>query len=149
MSKPISTLPLTIVLILFAATSFSQTGDISAIKKLNNTFLDAIVKKDTSALSSVLASDFILINPGGHKQNKAGNLANVLLPNQVVTSIHIDSEEVRLIGTDVGLITAWTTFVINVNGKKTTGKNCYQDVYVKRKNGWKAVAAHVTLLGTY
>jgi hypothetical protein len=27
-----------------------------------------------------------------------------------------------------------------------TGRNCYQDIYVKRKGKWMAVMAHVTLL---
>jgi hypothetical protein len=34
-----------------------------------------------------------------------------------------------------------------VDGKDITGKNCYQDVYIKRKGRWVAIAAHVTLLG--
>lgn len=46
-----------------------------------------------------------------------------------------------------GILSAWTTFVIVADGKKTTGHNCYQDVYVKRANRWQSVPAHVTLPG--
>lgn len=65
---------------------------------------------------------------------------------QQTVSASIDSIDIHLLTRDVGLVTAYTTFALNVEGKKMTGQNCYQDVYVKRKNKWLAVAAHVTLL---
>jgi calcium/calmodulin dependent protein kinase II association protein len=73
-------------------------------------------------------------------------LANVLIPNQQVVSVKIDSIEVRLLSGNMGLVAAWTTNVINADNKKSTLKISYQDVYMKRKNKWVAVAAHVTLL---
>jgi hypothetical protein len=68
------------------------------------------------------------------------------LDKQETVSIRIDSVEVKLLTADVGLITAYTTFVLKIEDKDVTGKNCYQDVYVKRKGKWLAVAAHVTLI---
>ena len=136
------------VLMVSSVKGYCQAGDdIATLKKLNEAFLNAIVKRDTVTLSSVLADDFVLINPGGKKQNKADNLANAISQTQTIVSVHIDSVEARLIDANVGTITAWTTFVIKVGEKETTGKNCYQDVYARRANGWKAVSAHVTLLG--
>jgi len=61
-------------------------------------------------------------------------------------SINIDGIGVQLLTDNVGLITAYTTFVLETDDKEMTGQNCYQDVYTKRKNKWFAVAAHVTLL---
>lgn len=131
----------------FVQSSYSQSDDLSTLKKLNSTFLNAIVNRDTAALSSVLADDFVLVNPAGKKNNKAANLANAITTELKVVSVHIDSVEARLIDANVGTITAWTTFVIEAGGRQTTGHNCYQDVYARRRNGWKAVSAHVTLLG--
>ena len=130
----------------FSANCFAQTNNEAILKGLNEKFLNALVNSDTTALSNVLASDFILVNPGGIKRNKADNLATLLIPNQKVLSINIDSVEVRMITGDVGIVSAWTTFVIEAGGKKTTGKNCYQDIYARRNNKWKAVSAHVTML---
>ncbi len=132
--------------IVLSHNSYAQNNDASIIKQLNKTWLDAIVNRDTAALSKVLASDFVLINPNGRKMSKANNLANVILPDQMVLSVNIDSVEARLLTGETGTITCWTTFVIETGGKKTTGKNCYQDVYVKRNGNWAAVSAHVTLL---
>lgn len=124
-----------------------REGDAAVIKRLNERWLNAIQQKDTAALSSVLADDFVLVNPGGNKTTKADNLANILLPGQTIESINIDSVEVRIIDNNTGILTAWTTFNVNVNGKTSIGKNCYQDIYEKRNSVWKAVAAHVTLPG--
>jgi len=135
------------LLLCCALQGYSQQSDTTIIKALNSRWLNAIVNRDTAALSSVLADDFILVNPGGNKQTKADNLANVLSPGTKVTSVNVDKVEVRMLNETVGILSAWTTFIIDTDGKKITGHNCYQDVYVKRTNGWRAVSAHVTLLG--
>lgn len=134
------------VLVFSSVRGFSQASDAEIIKKLNRVFLDAIVNRDTTALGNILADDFMLINPGGMKRNKADNLAGLLMQNQRVDKIDIDSVLVKMLSGEVGLIAAWTTNVITAEGKTTTLKICYQDVYMKRAGGWKAVAAHVTLL---
>lgn len=139
-------LSILLLTLLLSAKCFAQTNNEAILKGLNEKFLNALVNSDTAALSSVLASDFMLVNPGGIKRNKADNLATLLIPNQKVLSINIDSADIRMITSDVGIVSAWTTCVIEAGGKKTTGKNCYQDIYAKRNNEWKAVSAHVTML---
>ncbi len=81
------------------------------------------------------------------KRNKADNLASALASNQKI-SVNIDSVEVRLLSGDIGLVTAWTNNKMEADNKETKFRICYQDVYMKRRNKWVAVAAHVSLLGT-
>jgi ketosteroid isomerase-like protein len=135
------------LLIFCTVRSSGQNPDIETLKKLNRDFLNSIVNRDTATLSTILADDFILINPGGMKRNKADNLAMVLASNQKI-SVEIDSVEVRLLSSDVGLVTAWTNNKIEADNKETIFKISYQDVYMKRRNKWVAVAAHVSALGT-
>jgi len=97
-------------------------------------------------LSKILADDFIMIGPNGSRQTKNDNLINLFSPNVEINSVNIDSVDVRLLTPDVGILSAWTTFEMKVDGKASIGKNCYQDIYLKRKNKWVAVSAHVTLL---
>lgn len=125
-------------------TAFSQNKDVEALTKLNTDWLASYSTKDTATLEKIFADDFVLISPIGSKMTKNDILTNV--GRQETVSIKVDSIDVRLLAKDVGLITAYTTFVLKVEGKEVTGRNCYQDVYVKRKNKWQAVAAHVTLL---
>jgi hypothetical protein len=63
-----------------------------------------------------------------------------------IISVGFDDVEVRMLQDDVAILSAWTHFSFKSNGKQMIGKNCYQDVYVKRNGKWVAVSAHVTLL---
>jgi ketosteroid isomerase-like protein len=137
---------LTVILIFCSIQSSGQNSDIETLKKLNRDFLNSIVNRDTATLSKILADDFLLINPGGMKRNKADNLSLVLASNQKM-SVNIDSVEIRILSGDVGLVTAWTNNKIEADNKETVFKICYQDVYMKRRNKWVAVAAHVSALG--
>jgi uncharacterized protein (TIGR02246 family) len=136
------------LVIFFPFDSLGQSQDMETIKELNQDWLNSIPKRDSSVLSKILADDFILIGANGARQTKKDNLLNLLSPNIETKSVKIDSVEVRLITPDVGVLTAWTHFVFKVEGKKMTGRNCYQDIYMKRKDKWLAVSAHVTLLGS-
>ncbi len=137
---------ISLFLILFSNHLSGQNNDIETLKKLNRDFLNSIVNRDTSTLSKILADDFLLINPGGMKRNKADNLSLALISNQKI-SVDIDSVEVRMLSVDVGLVTAWTNNKVEADNKETRFKICYQDIYMKRRNKWVAVAAHVSLLG--
>jgi uncharacterized protein (TIGR02246 family) len=123
-----------------------QTSNKETIHRLNQQFLNALVQKDSAALANILADDFILINPDGKRRTKADNLANLHTPGQSVTSINIDSEELRLFSDKFGIITVWTTNHILSGKERIILKICYMDIYQKSNRKWKAVAAHVTLL---
>jgi len=125
--------------------AFCQNTDIEELTKLNQKWLNTYLTKDTTTLSRIFSDDFVLISPTGSKMTKHDIISR--LNKQETTAINIDSINVRLLTSDVGLITAYITFALKENGKDMTGQNCYQDVYVKRKDQWYAVAAHVTLLG--
>jgi uncharacterized protein (TIGR02246 family) len=115
------------------------------IKQLNRQWLDAIVQEDSAALARILADDFVLINPVGMRRTKANNVS-LHNPGQQVNRVDIDSQDVRMLTDEVGIITVWTTNYITQGAEKVVLKICYMDVYQKRKGQWKAVAGHVTLL---
>jgi uncharacterized protein (TIGR02246 family) len=123
----------------------AQTEDVTMIKQLNRQWLDAIVREDSAALARILADDFVLINPGGTRRTKENNIS-LHNPGQRVTRIDIDSQDVRMLTDEVGIITVWTTNYITQVTEKVVLKICYMDIYQKRKSQWKAVAGHVSLL---
>jgi uncharacterized protein (TIGR02246 family) len=135
---------LSILLVAIFQNAFSQNKDIEELTKLNQDWLNSYPKKDSATLAEIFAEDFVLISPKGTKMTKYDIISN--LDKQETVLIKIDSVDVKLLTTEVGLLTAYTTFVLKVDDKEVTGKNCYQDVYVKRKGKWLAVAAHVTLI---
>ena len=119
------------------------------IKKLNLSWLNAFPRRDSAALSKVLADDFILITPQGLKENKRDNLLNLMSPNIEFISVVVDSMDVRLLSSDIALLTAWTTFTFKFEQKEAKGRNCYQDVYMKRKNKWVAIQGHVSTISSH
>jgi len=132
--------------ILYSCTGFAQSGDRQVIKQLNEDWIHAYPTKDTTTMSRIFADDIILIAPNGSKMNKRQMLAATASPEQKIKSAQVDSVDVRLLNKNVGLIMAYTSFVFLVDGKEMPGRNCYLDVYERRKGRWVAVAAHVTLL---
>ena len=122
----------------------AQEAGIDQIKKLNQDWINFSIKKDTAGIARIFADDFVLINPMGKKVPKKDVIGNLLF--QDILSDHIDSLDIRLISPGVGILSCYTTFVLRINGSEVKGRNCYQDVYIKRKNRWLAIAAHVTLL---
>jgi uncharacterized protein (TIGR02246 family) len=128
--------------------SFGQSDDQEMLKKLNQEWLNSIISRDTVALGNILADDFVMITPAGTKNSKKDNLETAASRSVRVSSVTIDSVDIRLISNDLGIVTAWTHFVFNVDSKETRGRNCYQDIYQKRNGKWVAIAAHVTLLGS-
>jgi hypothetical protein len=124
----------------------AQDNAVETLKKLNQGFLNSILKKDSATLSGILADDFILVNPAGLKRTKKDNLESTVAPNIQFSAINIDSVDVRIITPDVGIVTCFTSFVYKADGKDGQGRNDYQDVYVRRRGRWYAVSARVTLL---
>ena len=134
-----------IILAGFFLSSNAQSADAITIKKLNRQWLDAIVREDSVSLARILADDFLLINPSGMRRTKADNIP-MHIPGQQVTNIVIDSQDLRFLTNEVGVITVWTTNYITRGAEKIVLKICYMDIYQNKKNEWKAVAAHVTML---
>ena len=135
------------IFLLSAAQSIiAQSADIDTLKKLNKDFGNSIVRRDSATLSKILSDDFLMINPAGNKLTKKDNLNMVSSSNIEFTSLTIDSVNIRIITPNVAIVNCWQTFTYKTGGKEMTGKNCYQDIYEKRKNRWQAVSAHVTML---
>jgi uncharacterized protein (TIGR02246 family) len=133
------------ILSCLSPSSYAQNADAATIKQLNRQWLDAIVQEDSASLAGILADDFVLINPGGMRRTKADNIP-MHIPGQRVTKVDIDSQDLRFLTNEVGIITVWTTNYITQGAEKMVLKICYMDIYQKRKNQWKAIAGHVTLL---
>jgi uncharacterized protein (TIGR02246 family) len=133
-----------VVLMFVAHAAFSQKKDVEILTKLNAAWIHSYPTKDKATLQRIFADDFVLINHKGIKMTKKDIIDN--LDKQETLSANVDSIDVRLLTDEVGVVTAYTTFVLKTGDKVMTGKNCYQDIYIKRKGKWMAVTAHVTLL---
>ncbi|HVV55041.1 MAG TPA: nuclear transport factor 2 family protein [Mucilaginibacter sp.] len=125
--------------------SFAQNKDTQILKKLNHDWISSYVTKDTATMSRIFADDLVLVSPNGKTFHKKDILTNVISPAQEYTSAKVDTVSVRLIG-NVGLVSAKASVVAKTNGKPSTIRTSYLDVYEKRKGRWYAVASQVALL---
>ncbi len=104
--------------------AFSQNKDIEELTKLNQDWINSYVTKDTATLNKIFADDFVLISPTGTKMTKQDIISR--LDQQEIVSTNVDSVNVRLLTGEVGLITAYTTYALKIDGKDMTGQTCYQ-----------------------
>jgi uncharacterized protein (TIGR02246 family) len=132
-------------LVLTTIASRAQSSDADALKALNAAFIHGYMTRDTAKLGPIFADDFILINPSGQRRNRQ-EVLNGFVTSPHFLSCEVDTIEISLHGT-IGLVHARAVFTTNDNGKQTTGKTDYLDVYEKRRGRWVAIAAHVIYLG--
>lgn len=131
--------------LLSATTVFAQGDDSALIKQLNTQWLQSYPKRDTAAVSKILADDFIMISQTGKKLSKNDVIKDLLTPDRQIINVAIDSMDLQIVN-NVGLLTAYTSFALRDKEKILKGKNVYSDVYIKRKGTWVAINGHETLL---
>jgi uncharacterized protein (TIGR02246 family) len=136
------------LLFFISYTSKGQSNDIEIVKKLNLNWLNTFPTRDSAVLGKILADDFILITPQGAKEGKKENLLNLMSPQIEFISVIIDSVNVRLLSPDIAVLNAWTSFLFKFEQKENRARNCYQDIYMKRKGKWQAIMAHVSSINT-
>jgi hypothetical protein len=135
---------LSFLLAIMLQSAFAQNKEIETLKQLNQDKLSSLLKKDEATLIKILADDYTYINAKGIKWTKFDFLYQLTIGE--IISINTDSAEVRMLADNVGVLTAYTTFVMKNGLKEFMGRNCYQDIYVKRNDKWMVVATHMNLL---
>lgn len=123
----------------------AQDADHNALRNHNADWIQAYPEKDTAAIHRIVADDLVMINAAGARFGKKDLIKNVAKPAAPITSAMIDNVEITVKG-NIGIVVAVVEFTITQNGKETTVRNNYMDVYEKRDGQWIAIAAHVTRL---
>lgn len=110
------------------------------IDQLEDTWRDAIIHRNSSAMDKLLADDYIAITANGTLQSKDQTLAILRAGTLRFASIEFSDRKVRFYGQ-----TALVTSRAEVNGTTPegdiTGSYRYTRVYVKDEHGgWKIVS---------
>lgn len=117
----------------------ARTGDLATLHALNRDYVAAVQHADVRRFDEILADDFRCSNPDGTLLDRAGFLAQTARP-VAIRDLAAHDVAVRLLG-DVALIHARTTYT-TADGRQGAGR--YTDVWARRGECWRAVAAHVT-----
>ena len=117
------------------------------VRQIESDWGDAFERRDLAALDRMMADEYILTDPLGSVRSKEESLQAIKTNQLHFESTRSDGVTVRING-DTALVTGTSTFKGRYKGWPMSGKYQYTDVLVKRNGCWKAVASHITALGT-
>ena len=145
---------LLILSLLFTASSFAlgQVGakrgagapdDVKSLLKLTDDLTAAKAGLDIRFLESVLDDEFVLTNPAGAFANKTEYIEGARSDVAVYESVKNFDQVVKLHG-DAAVVVGASTVKGNYKGNEIGGRFRFTYMYVKRKDGWKCIAIHLT-----
>jgi hypothetical protein len=112
--------------------------------QLEQSYSKALISKDRTFLESYYATDF----RGGNWMGfwtKSTMLKAVLDDRYSVRSMDLSNLRVRIVGT-IGIVQGVSTEVTRVNGRDTSGRWSFTDVFEFRDGRWIAIASHTSEL---
>ncbi|MGZ8286283.1 MAG: nuclear transport factor 2 family protein [Allosphingosinicella sp.] len=116
--------------------------DEAELRRLELDYARALVRKDRAFLMRFYASDW----RGGNWMgfwSKSTMLKSVLNARYVVRSMDVRDLKVRLMG-DVAVVQGVDEEVTSVDGRDTSGKWAFTDVFERRDGAWVAIASHTS-----
>lgn len=129
------------VVFLFAAlpVAAQNNGAQQAVLKLEQQWVDALVKADTAALETIYADDLVYTHSSSVVDTKASYIDSIKTGKTKYQSLERDDIKVRVYG-DTAIVNCMAK--IKVNGNDISVR--YIHVYVKQKGGWKMAAHQAT-----
>lgn len=109
-----------------------------AVKQLEHDWVDAAKAGDTDKLGQILADDWTGLGADGSKQTKQSYLADIKSGKSKLESFEFGPMDVKVMG-NVAVVRGSDTEKSTTNGKDSSGKFAWMDVFVKRNGRWVAV----------
>jgi ketosteroid isomerase-like protein len=116
-----------------------------AVKQLEHDWVDAAKAGDADKLGQILADDWQGLGFDGKKETKQGSLADVKSGASKLESFEFGPMDVKVLG-NVAVVQGSDTEKSSANGKDTSGKFVWMDVFVKRDGNWVAVRSQSAMV---
>ncbi|HXY02936.1 MAG TPA: nuclear transport factor 2 family protein [Terriglobales bacterium] len=118
-----------------------------SLKQLESDWADATKAADTAKLDEILGDDWLAIGYGaeGGKQTKKGYIDAVKSGSIKVESFEMGPMDVKVFG-NVAVVQGSDTEKSTANGKDSSGKYVWMDVFAKRDGKWVAVRSQSALV---
>jgi uncharacterized protein (TIGR03067 family) len=120
-----------------------DVGAAEVLKKLEQQWVEAYVKRDTAFLERLLPEDYAITYPDGSVLNKKREIADIKSGAVALTELKIGEMLVRTYG-DAAVITGQAAIKGKVNGQDVSGDYRFTDTWVKRGEHWQPVASQLT-----
>jgi ketosteroid isomerase-like protein len=113
------------------------------VAMLSKQYREAIVKGDTKVVDSILADDWVGINPAGDVESKAQQVKN--LKDESVDFEAIDPEEVKVrVYGEAAVVMGRYHVRLTYNGQKVDHLVRTTEVFAKQGGKWRCVSTQVT-----
>jgi ketosteroid isomerase-like protein len=109
-----------------------------AVKQLEHDWLDAEKAGDWDKLNGIIADDWVVIGPGDETQTKKQLIDAYKSGKSKLNSFEIGPMTVFANGS-TAVVQGSDTEKSTADGKDTSGKYAWMDVFVKRNGNWVAV----------
>jgi hypothetical protein len=116
-----------------------------SLKQLEQDWSDATKVGDTDKLGTIVADDWMGISYDGNITTKKKIMADVKSGKEKTDSIEMGPMDVKVIG-NVAVVQGSDTEKSSMNGKDTSGKWVWMDVFVKRDGKWVAVRSQSAMV---
>ncbi|HEY4772157.1 MAG TPA: nuclear transport factor 2 family protein [Steroidobacteraceae bacterium] len=114
----------------------ASTSD--SIKQIEHDWTEATIAGDFDKVGQIIADDWAGISFDGSKMTKQGFLADLKSGKDKAQSVEIGPMDVKVLG-NVAIVQGSDTEKSITNGKDSSGKWVWMDVFVKRDGKWVAV----------
>ncbi len=123
----------------------TATAAADEVRQIENAWVAAVKAKDAAKLSAILADSWVGLGWDGRITDKATNLAELKSQGNSLGNFEMGPMNVRLFGT-VAIVTGSDVETSTEDGKDTSGKYIWTDVFVKQNGKWRAVSSQSTKL---
>jgi ketosteroid isomerase-like protein len=111
------------------------------LSKMEQDWVGASLKKDIAFVDSLLADDYVGIGSDGSVWTKPKQIEVLRSGELKFDSVSIDGIKVRAFG-DTAVVTYSQTEKSRFQGKDSSGRTMWTDIFVKRNGKWQLVANH-------
>ena len=116
-----------------------------SVRALETARAQALLQADTTALSRLVADEFVEVSRFGQLRTKADNIREIGSGDLKLTTVKYDSLTVRIYG-DVAILRGIADNTGTFHGYPFAGRLRYTRVFVRRDGRWQAVAMQHTML---
>jgi ketosteroid isomerase-like protein len=113
-------------------------GTVASIKQLEHDWVDAVKANDTDKLGQILADDWAGIGPDGEKLTKKDYLDMYKSGKSKVEPFEMGPMDVKVVGS-AAVVQGTDKEKSTYDGKDSSGKYAWMDVFAKRDGKWVAV----------
>jgi ketosteroid isomerase-like protein len=121
-----------------APTSVADQNVVATMKQLAQDWGDSLVAGDLDKLARILADDWSNFGASGKPTGRDGFLGSLKGGKHKLESFELGPMDVKVLG-DVAIVQGIVTEKRTDDGKDTSGKFVWMDVFVKRADKWVCV----------